>query len=53
MDMVPLADVDPEDTNAWIESLDSVLRSDGQVRARYLLSRLLEHAAQSGVALPF
>ena len=47
------ADTDPTDTGAWIESLDTVLHSEGPHRARYLLGRLIEHAAAAGIALPF
>jgi pyruvate dehydrogenase E1 component len=53
MESAPLPDSDPEDTGAWIESFDSVLRDDGLQRGRYLLARLVEHAARRGVALPF
>jgi pyruvate dehydrogenase E1 component len=53
MESMPLRDSDPEDTDAWIESFDSVLRGDGLQRGRYLIARLAEHAARRGVALPF
>jgi pyruvate dehydrogenase E1 component len=53
MDPQPLSDNDPEDTDAWIESFDSVLRDEGLPRGRYLLARLAEHAARRGVTLPF
>src|SRR5260221_12727229 len=53
MDAPRRADSDPTDTGAWIESLDTVLHSEGPHRARYLLGRLIDHAAASGVSLPF
>jgi pyruvate dehydrogenase E1 component len=53
MDPFHRADTDPADTSAWIESLDTVLRSQGPQRARYLLARLLEHGLDQGVTLPF
>ncbi|MDX2170530.1 MAG: pyruvate dehydrogenase (acetyl-transferring), homodimeric type, partial [Deltaproteobacteria bacterium] len=53
MDAFHRADTDPADTSAWIESLDTVLRGEGPQRARYLLSRLLEHGLRMGVTLPF
>ncbi len=53
MDAFHRADTDPADTSAWIESLDSVLQSDGPQRARYLLGRLLERGFARGIALPF
>src|SRR4051794_29591499 len=53
MDAFYRSDADPSDTQAWIESLDTVLHSEGPQRARYLLSRLIEHGFAKGVALPF
>jgi len=53
MDAFHRADADPTDTNAWIESLDTVLHSEGPQRARYLLTRLVEHGLGRGIALPF
>jgi pyruvate dehydrogenase E1 component len=53
MDAFYRADSDPADTSAWIESLDTVLRSEGPERARYLLGRLIEHGFTHGITLPF
>jgi pyruvate dehydrogenase E1 component len=53
MDAFYRADSDPSDTSAWIESLDTVLNSEGPQRARYLLGRLIEHALTHGITLPF
>jgi len=53
MDAFYRSDSDPADTSAWIESLDTVLQSEGAPRARYLLGRLIEHALARGIALPF
>ncbi|HEY8372314.1 MAG TPA: pyruvate dehydrogenase (acetyl-transferring), homodimeric type [Pseudonocardiaceae bacterium] len=47
-----LPDIDPEETAEWLESFDSVLRSGGQQRARYLMLRLLERARESRVGVP-
>jgi pyruvate dehydrogenase E1 component len=47
-----LTDIDPEETSEWLESLDSVIASDGLQRATYLMSRLLERARQESVAVP-
>jgi pyruvate dehydrogenase E1 component len=46
-------DQDPEETREWLESIDSVLRAGGGVRAHYLLERLIDHARRSGAYLPF
>ena len=39
MDTLLGQDNNPEDTDAWIESLDAVLHDEGTERGRYLLSR--------------
>ena len=31
-------DIDPDETEEWLESIDSVLRSSGATRAHYLLN---------------
>jgi pyruvate dehydrogenase E1 component len=53
METILLPDTDPADTQAWIESFDSVLRSQGPRRGRYLLARLIEYGFLHGVTLPF
>ena len=35
-----LPDIDPDETNEWLESLDAVTSAGGKTRARYLLGRL-------------
>jgi pyruvate dehydrogenase E1 component len=45
-------DVNPEETTEWLESLDGLLDSDGQHRARYIMLKLLEHARERRVGLP-
>jgi len=44
-------DPDPTETQEWLEAFQSVLKTEGPDRARYLLSRLSERAHMSGVAL--
>ena len=44
-----LPDLDPEETQEWLDSLDSVIAARGSGRARYLLLRLAETARQQGV----
>ncbi len=45
-------DPDPIETQEWAESLDGVLQVNGRGRAEFLVGRLLEHAARSGIDLP-
>ena len=45
-------DIDPVETNEWIESLNSVIESDGAPRASYLLNKVIDQAYKSGLVLP-
>src|SRR5690606_34880629 len=47
-----LPDVDPSETQEWLESLDTVIKTEGKTRARYLMLRLLERARESQVGVP-
>ncbi|MGW4980701.1 pyruvate dehydrogenase (acetyl-transferring), homodimeric type [Streptomyces mirabilis] len=47
-----LPDWDTEETAEWQASLDAVVRNAGPDRAVYLLRRVHEYAARSGLALP-
>ena len=47
-----LPDIDTEETDEWLESFDVMLAEAGPQRARYLMLRLLERAADRRVALP-
>ena len=47
-----LPDTDPGETQEWLDSLDAVIDTHGKVRARYLLSRLLDRARESQVSFP-
>ena len=45
-------DIDPVETNEWIESLNSVIENDGSSRASYLLNKVIGQAYKSGLVLP-
>jgi pyruvate dehydrogenase E1 component len=47
-----LPDVDPQETNEWLESLDAVIDVKGRSRAHYLLARLMERAREKGAFVP-
>ena len=51
--MVDETDIDPEETQEWIDSLESVLERDGPERAHFLLERLIDKTRRSGAYLPF
>ncbi len=42
-------DIDPQETQEWLEAFDYALRSRGSTRAIYLLERLKQHAFNRGV----
>jgi pyruvate dehydrogenase E1 component len=46
-------DIDPDETQEWVDALDSVLRTDGALRAHYLIERLIDKARRSGAHLPY
>jgi len=47
-----LPDIDPVETQEWIESLDGVVQAAGPDRARFLIYKLLKRARQLQVGLP-
>ncbi|WP_390813903.1 pyruvate dehydrogenase (acetyl-transferring), homodimeric type [Bremerella alba] len=47
------ADVDPAETQEWLDSLDYVLEGKGDDRVRFLLSALENRAHARGVDVPF
>ena len=48
-----LPDMDPAETQDWLESIDSVLRTCGKERAHFLIERLIDHARRNGAYLPY
>ncbi|MDH5354139.1 MAG: pyruvate dehydrogenase (acetyl-transferring), homodimeric type [Gammaproteobacteria bacterium] len=51
--MVDENDLDPQETQEWIESLESVLDREGPERAHFLLEKLIDKARRSGAYLPY
>ena len=47
-----LPDIDPEETQEWLQSLDGAIDADGQQRARFLMLKLLERARERQVGVP-
>ena len=47
-----LPDIDPDETQEWIDSLDAVLDEKGRTRARYIMLKLIERARQQQVGVP-
>ena len=51
--MESLPDIDPQETQEWLEALESVLLNEGAERAHFLLEQLVEKARRSGAYLPY
>ncbi len=51
--MTDMIDTDPQETQEWIESLESVLEREGVERAHFLLEKLIDKARRSGAYLPY
>jgi pyruvate dehydrogenase E1 component len=47
-----LPDIDPTETQEWLDSLDQIHSQEGDERARFLLYKLLKRARQLHVGLP-
>src|SRR5436190_722374 len=47
-----LPDIDPQETQEWIESLDALVRQSGADRARFVMYKLLKRARMLHVGLP-
>ena len=47
-----LPDIDPAETEDWLESLDQVVEQSGETRARFLVYKLLKRARQLQIGLP-
>ena len=46
-------DNDAQETREWLEALSAVIGAEGGERAHFLLERLIDHARQAGIDLPF
>ncbi len=47
-----LPDRDPQETEDWVDSLDSVVRTAGPERAQFILYKVLKRARQLDIGLP-
>ncbi len=45
-------DIDPIETQEWLESIDSVIKNRGKARTAFLLKKLADHAADAGAKMP-
>ncbi len=47
-----LPDLDPEETQEWLEALDQIVDEQGSSRARFLMAKLIERAQELQVGSP-
>jgi len=45
-------DIDPVETQEWVDSLKGVIESDGPSRAGYLIKKIIDEAYSEGLTLP-
>ncbi|MDP3560002.1 MAG: pyruvate dehydrogenase (acetyl-transferring), homodimeric type [Legionellaceae bacterium] len=48
-----VVDIDPTETQEWLEALAAVIAVEGQERAAYLIQRLMDRAGAAGVPLTY
>jgi len=53
MSELPKIDLDSQETQEWLESMDAILESEGPDRAHFILEKLIDRARRSGTHLPF
>jgi pyruvate dehydrogenase E1 component len=46
-------DLDPQETQEWLESIESVIRVHGAERAHYIIERMVDETRRAGIHLPF
>ncbi len=48
----PQNDIDPVETQEWLDALSSVIDREGQERAHFLIEQLIDNARRNGVHIP-
>ncbi len=51
--MTELHDIDPLETQEWLDALNAVIENEGVERAHFLLEQLIDNARRNGANLPF
>ncbi|MFT5422220.1 MAG: pyruvate dehydrogenase E1 component, partial [Candidatus Endobugula sp.] len=51
--MTDFVDNDPQETQEWLDSLESIIEVEGGNKAHYILEKLIDKARRSGVNLPY
>jgi len=48
IEVIKNGDIDPKETQEWLESLSAVLENDGKHRAQFLIKQLIDHSYKEG-----
>ncbi len=51
--MADINDIDPQETDEWLASIDALIEIEGVDRAHYIMERLIDKARRSGAYLPY
>ena len=51
--MTDFVDNDPQETQEWLDALESMIEVEGDGKAHYVLEKLIDMARRSGVNLPY
>jgi len=51
--MAAKPDIDPQETQEWLDALEAVLENEGVERAHFIIERLIDKARRSGAYLPY
>jgi len=50
--MLNLNDINPEETQEWLDALEAVIEEEGSDRAHFLMSQLIDNARRNGADIP-
>ena len=53
MDSINKNDLDPQETQEWVEAMEAVIERDGHERAQYIMLQLAEQSVLSGAGSPY
>ena len=51
--MTDFVDNDPQETQEWLDSLESIIEVEGGNKAHHILEKLIDMARRSGINLPY
>jgi pyruvate dehydrogenase E1 component len=53
IDKIKKQDSDPQETQEWVDSINSIIESQGPARAHFIVEKMIDHARRHGVDLPY